>query len=54
MTQNTLELKMSWEAAVNIIVELLTNNPDPETIMVCRKELIRLARAVDAHNKQEN
>ena len=54
MAGETLELKMTWEAAVNVIVELLTNDPDPETILTCRKELIRLARAQDARNIQEN
>jgi hypothetical protein len=46
----TIQLSMTWETAVNIIVHLLTSDPDPKTIQVCREELLRLAKAVDSRN----
>ena len=46
----TIQLKMTWETAVEIIIHLLTSDPNPKTIQVCREELLRLAKAVDSRN----
>jgi hypothetical protein len=45
---------MSWEVAVSLLVRVL-ENPDAaeESKAVAREELLRLARAVDAHQKSE-
>jgi hypothetical protein len=45
---------MSWEVAVSIIVRVLENPDAAEDSKVqAREELLKLARAVDAHQKSE-
>ena len=47
-------LLMSWEVAVSIIVRVLENPDAAEDSKVqAREELLKLARAVDAHQKAE-
>jgi hypothetical protein len=51
----TIQMNMTWTTAVEIIIHLLTSDPSPTTVQVCREELTRLASIVDNLNKtQEN
>jgi hypothetical protein len=49
----TIDITPTWEAAVSIYVEVLTNSSNSDAVISAREDLLKLARFVDSLNEAD-